>query len=205
MHHFSDEYDKFSSYAWKADGAMVQCQMVQTTKERSRTMDTINVTRANEGEHWLVATDVTTIKASGENTSGKLLVLEVTVPPGGGPPVLHRHEHSEVFLFQEGEFEVSTVDEDYTPDMVRVGAGDTLSIPSMVWHNFKNIGETPGKFTAVHSPAVMEDFMREIGRQIDDAHHPPAPDGPPSDREMQRMLEIIGRYMEMMPPERMGR
>jgi mannose-6-phosphate isomerase-like protein (cupin superfamily) len=168
-------------------------------------MDTINVTRANEGEHWLVVTDVTTIKASGENTSGKLLVLEVTVAPGGGPPVLHRHEYSEVFLFQEGEFEVSTVDEAYTPTTVRVGAGDTVSIPSMVWHNFKNVGEAPGRFTAVHSPAVMEDFMREIGRQIDDPHRPPGQDGPPSDQEMQRMLEIIGRYMEMMPPERIGR
>jgi hypothetical protein len=143
MHHFSDEYDKFSSYAWKAAGAMVQRQMVQTTKERSSSMDTINVTRANEGEHWPVVTDVTTIKASGENISGKLLVLEVTVPPGGGPPVLHRHEYSEVFLFQEGEF--------------------------------------------------------------DDPHYPPAPDGPPSDKEMRRLLEIIGRYMEMMPPKRKGR
>jgi mannose-6-phosphate isomerase-like protein (cupin superfamily) len=179
--------------------------MVQTTRERSISMDTINVTGINEGEHWLVATDVTTIKASGENTSGKLLVLEVTVPSGGGPSVLHRHEYSEVFLFQEGEFEVSTVDEDYAPTTVRVGAGDTVSIPSMVWHTFKNVGETPGRFTAVHSPAVMEDFIREIGRQIEDPHYPPASDGPPSDREMQRMLEIIGRYMEMMPPERTGR
>jgi mannose-6-phosphate isomerase-like protein (cupin superfamily) len=179
--------------------------MVHTIKERSIPMDTINVTRISEGEHWLVVGDVTTIKASGENTSGKLLVLEVTVPPGGGPPVLHRHEYSEVFLFQEGEFEISTADEDYVPTTVRVGPGDTVSIPSMVWHNFKNVGETAGKFTAVHSPAVMEDFMREMGRQIEDPHHVPASDGPPSDQEMQRMLEIIGRYMEMLPPERTNR
>lgn len=76
-------------------------------------MNGIRVTRADEGEHWLVATDVTTIKASGRDTSGRLLVMEVTVPPGGGPPVLHRHEYAETFLFQEGEFEVSTLDEDY--------------------------------------------------------------------------------------------
>jgi len=68
-------------------------------------MDTIHVTRSDEGEHWLVVTDVTTVKASGRAITGKLLVFEVTVPPGGGP-----------------------------------------------------------RFTAVHSPAVMEDFMREIGR-----------------------------------------
>jgi mannose-6-phosphate isomerase-like protein (cupin superfamily) len=168
-------------------------------------MDTVRVTRRGEGEHWLVVTDVTTIKASGADTSGRLLVLQVTVPPGGGPPVLHRHDYSEVFLFQEGVFEVSTVDENYVLDTIKVGAGDTLSIPSMVWHNFKNVGGVPGRFSAVHSPAVMEDFMREIGRRIDDPDNPPAPDGPPSEQEVQRMMETIGRYMEMLPPEKIER
>jgi hypothetical protein len=48
-------------------------------------MDTVNVTRADGGEHWLVGGDVTTIKASGQDTSGDLLVLDVTVSSGGGP------------------------------------------------------------------------------------------------------------------------
>ena len=169
------------------------------------TTTTINVTRAGEGEHWLVVGDVTTVKASGRHTSGKLLVFEVNVPPGGGPPVLHRHEYSEVFLFQAGEFEVSTVDEDYAPVTARVGAGDTVSIPSMVWHNFKNVGEGPGRFVAVHSPAVMEDFMREIGRRIDDPQNRPEPEGPPSEEEQRRMMEIIGKYMEVLPPNKLRR
>jgi len=169
------------------------------------TMDTIHVTRADGGEHWLVGTDVTTIKASGLDTSGDLLVLEVTVPAGGGPPVLHRHGYSESFLFQEGEFEVSTVDEDYALSTVIVAAGDTVSIPSMAWHNFKNVGATPGRFIAVHSPAVMEDFMREVGRRIEDPHNPPKPEGPPSEEEMRRMMEIIGKYMEVLPPDEMMR
>ena len=164
--------------------------------------NTINVTRADQGEHWLVGTDVNTIKASGRDTSDKLLVVEVTVSPGGGPPVLHRHDYSEVFLFQEGEFEISTVDEDYTLSTMRVGAGDIVSIPSMAWHNFKNVGASPGRFIVVHSPAVMEDFLREIGRQIDDPHNPPEPEGPPTEEEMQRMMGVIGKYVEMLPPEK---
>jgi mannose-6-phosphate isomerase-like protein (cupin superfamily) len=179
--------------------------MVQANGRKEHSMDTIHVTQADGGEHWLVVTDVTTIKASGPDTSGKLLVLEVTVPPGGGPPVLHRHEYAEVFLFQEGEFEVGTVDEDYAPIMLRVGVGDTVSIPSMVWHNFKNVGEAPGRFVAVHSPAVMEDFMREIGQQIDDPRDPPASGGPPPDAEVQRMMGIISKYMEMLLPDKVGR
>lgn len=164
--------------------------------------DTIHVTRAGQGEHWLVATDVTTVKASARHTSGNLLVIEVTVPSGGGPPVLHRHAYAETFLFQEGEFEVSTADEDYVLTSFEIGAGDTVSIPSMVWHNFKNVGDGPGRFVAVHSPAVMEEFMREIGQKIDDPQNPPVPDGPPSEEEMHEMMEIIGKYMEVLPPDK---
>lgn len=166
-------------------------------------MDTIHITRAGEGEHWLVVTDVTTVRASGRHTSGNLLVIEVNVPAGGGPPVLHRHGYSETSLFQEGEFEVSTVDENLDAlRTLKVAAGDTVSIPSMAWHNFKNVGVTPGRLIAVHSPAVMEDFMREIGQQIEDPHNPPEPDGPPSEEEMGRMMKIIGKYMEVLPPDK---
>lgn len=165
-------------------------------------MDTIHVTRAHEGEHWLVMTDVTTIKASAEHTSGNLLVLEATVPSGGGPPILHRHEYAEVFLLQEGEFEVTTVNDAFEPVTFNVRAGDTVSVPTLAWHNFKNVGGVPGRFTAVHSPAVMEDFMREVGRQIDDPYNPPEQGAPPSGDEMRRMMEIIGKYMEILPPQK---
>lgn len=163
-------------------------------------MDTIHITRAGEGEHWLVITDVITVKASGRDTSGNLLVIEVNVPPGSGPPTLHRHGYAETFLFQEGEFEVNIVDTDGAPGTVAVTAGDTVSVPSMVWHNFKNVGDAPGRFIAIHGPAVMEDFMREIGQRIDDPENPPKPDVPPSEEEMRRMMGIIGRYMEVLAP-----
>lgn len=167
-------------------------------------MDTIHVTRVDQGEHWLVGTDVTTIKASGRETSGNLLVLEVTVPPGGGPPVLHRHEYSETFRFLEGEFEISTVDANLDVlSTVTVTAGDTVSIPSMAWHNFKNVGATSGKFIAIHSPAVMEACIREVGQPLDDPENPPGPDGPPSEEGMHRMMKVIGRYMEVLPPDKM--
>ena len=74
----------------------------------------------------------------------------------------------------------------------------------MAWHNFKNVGATPGKFIAIHSPAVMEDFMREIGQPILDPRNPPEPDGPPSEEEMHRMMEVIGKYMDVLPADTMG-
>jgi mannose-6-phosphate isomerase-like protein (cupin superfamily) len=165
--------------------------------------NTIHVTRAGEGEHWLFGGDVTTIKASGRHTSGDLLVLEVTVAAGGGPPSLHRHEYTETFLFQEGEFEVSTLDADGSFGAINVAAGDTVSIPSMAWHNFKNVGAGPGRFIVVHSPAVMEEVIHEIGQRIEDPEDPPVPDGPPSEEERLRMMEAIGKHIEMLPPDKM--
>jgi mannose-6-phosphate isomerase-like protein (cupin superfamily) len=167
------------------------------------TTNTIHVTRAGEGEHWLFGGDVTTIKASGRDTSGNLLVLEVTVAAGDGPPSLHRHQYTETFLFQEGEFEVSTLDVEGSFGAINVAAGDTVSIPSMAWHNFQNVGATPGRFIVVHSPAVMEDVIHEIGQRIEDPENPSQPDGPPSEEEMLRMMEAIGRHIEMLPPDKM--
>lgn len=164
------------------------------------TTDTVNVTRAGGGEHWLFGGDVTTIRASGRDTSGALLVLEVTVPSGGGPPTLHRHEYTETFLFQEGQFEVSTLEADGSLGVIDVEAGDTVSIPSMAWHNFKNVGAGPGRFVVVHSPAVMEGVIYALGQRIDDPENPPKPDGPPSEEEIRRMMEVIGRHIEMLPP-----
>jgi hypothetical protein len=84
-----------------------------------------------------------------------------------------------------------------------VAAGDTVSIPSMAWHNFKNVGAGPGRFIVVHSPAVMEEVIHEIGQRIEDPKNPPEPDGPPSEEEMLRMMEAIGRHIEMLPPDKM--
>ena len=166
------------------------------------TTGTINVTRAGEGEHWLFGGDLTTIKASGRHTSGDLLVLEVTVSPGGGPPGLHRHEYTETLLFQEGEFEVSTLEANGSLGKLTVAAGDTVAIPSMAWHNFKNVGDVAGRFVVVHSPAVMEEVVHEIGQRVDDPEYPHEPDGPPSEEEMRRMMEVIGRHIEMLPPDK---
>ncbi|MBE7555937.1 MAG: cupin domain-containing protein [Anaerolineales bacterium] len=168
-------------------------------------METIYITQTGQGEHFLVGTDVVTIKASGQETSGQLLVLEVRVPPGGGPPVLHRHQYAETFYILEGEFEVETAAAANRLSTRRITAGDTLSIPSMVWHNFKNVGAGPARFVVVHAPAVMESFIREIGRPISDPLNPPKPAGPPSDEQMQKMMGIIMKYMEVLPAEELAR
>lgn len=128
-------------------------------------------------------------------------MLEVEVAPGGGPPALHRHEYTEIFHFLEGAFEVSTTDDSRRLQTFTVNAGDVVSIPSLAWHNFKNIGRTPGRFVVVHTPTVMEALIDKIGQPIADPRNPPRPAGPPSPEQMQQLMAVIGTYMEMLPPD----
>ena len=168
-------------------------------------METIHITPSGQGKHFLVGTDVITIRASGRETSGTMLVFDIIMPPGGGPPTLHRHQYSEVFTLLEGTFEVSTVDSNNALRTLSLEVGDALSIPSMVWHNFKNPGSVPAKLTVVHSSTIMEGFVRELGVPITDPQNPPVPDGPPSSEQMQNMMRVIRKYMEVMPLENVSR
>ena len=168
-------------------------------------MDTIHTTRANQVQHLLVGADLVTIKAGSDMTAGSMLIFEIRVLPGGGPPTLHRHSYSEVFYLLDSEFEISTLDADNHVRTVTLKGGDTVAIPSMAWHNFKNVGAIPGTFLAIHSPPVMEELLYETGRPIDSPNELPTPAGPPSDEERQHFMRVIGKYMEMLPPEAISR
>ena len=45
-----------------------------------------------------------TVLATTQETNGDLFAVELRMPPGGGPPVMHRHAPSEVYRILSGEF-----------------------------------------------------------------------------------------------------
>ena len=163
-------------------------------------MNTLHINKPNEGEHLMVGSDIATIKASSLHTSGNMVMLEVRIAPGGGPPALHRHESSEVFYILEGEFEVSTADETGVVTRATLTAGDTLAIPSMAWHNFKNIGASQGRVLAVHSPTTIEAFIQAAGVSITDPFDPPEAQKP-TPEQMERMKAAMNTYMEILRPQ----
>jgi len=48
--------------------------------------------------------DTYTITITGEQTNGRFCVIDMHIPPGGGPPP-HRHDFEETFILLEGEME----------------------------------------------------------------------------------------------------
>src|SRR3712207_1465153 len=105
---------------------------------------TAHIARRNEGAHILFGSDVVTLKAGRDTTSGSLLVFELRVGAVGGPPALQLHAYSEVFDLLECEFEIRTLDTDNQLHTTKLTAGDTIAIPSLVWHTFQNVGAATG-------------------------------------------------------------
>src|ERR1700688_5063228 len=55
--------------------------------------------------HFGVVGDTYTILLTGGDTAGRYCLIDMFVPPGGGPPP-HRHDFEEMFSVLEGEIEI---------------------------------------------------------------------------------------------------
>jgi mannose-6-phosphate isomerase-like protein (cupin superfamily) len=66
-------------------------------------MDMLPVDRS-ASDHFQLGADEITVLATSAQTRGDLFAVEVRMPPSGGPPVIHRHDPSEIYYILEGEF-----------------------------------------------------------------------------------------------------
>jgi quercetin dioxygenase-like cupin family protein len=56
--------------------------------------------------HLGIVGDTYTVLLSGDDTDGRYSLIDMVVPPGGGPPP-HRHDFEESFTVVEGEIEAT--------------------------------------------------------------------------------------------------
>jgi mannose-6-phosphate isomerase-like protein (cupin superfamily) len=108
--------------------------------------------------------DEITVLATSAQTGGALFAVQVRMPPGGGPPVLHRHDPGEVYLVQEGEF-TFYIGEAADPDRRRFAAraGDAVPLAGRTPHTIRNESAEDAVAVVVHAPgAPMEGFVRAV-------------------------------------------
>lgn len=74
--------------------------------------------------HIALAGDTYTILLTGEDTAGRYCLIDMHVPPGGGPGP-HRHDFEEMFTVLDGEI-VAT----FRGKPVVVRSGETINIPA---------------------------------------------------------------------------
>jgi mannose-6-phosphate isomerase-like protein (cupin superfamily) len=112
----------------------------------------------------VVGEDEVAFRLTSDQSDGALVALEVRIPAGGGPPMLHRHEPFELYRVERGELAFYIEGEGDTVTRTVAGAGSVVAIPGGREHTVRN--ESGGDSTAfvVFSPGVeMERFVRAVG------------------------------------------
>jgi quercetin dioxygenase-like cupin family protein len=105
--------------------------------------------------------DMYTILLTGKDTAGRYCLIDMRVPPGGGPPP-HRHDFEETFIVLEGEVEFT-----FRGQKSVVLAGAAVHIPANAPHLFRNTSDRPARLLCLCSPAGVEEFFLAVGDRID--------------------------------------
>jgi mannose-6-phosphate isomerase-like protein (cupin superfamily) len=107
--------------------------------------------------HIGLAGDTYTVLISGDETNGRFCLIDMLIPPGGGPAP-HRHDFEETFILLEGEMEAT-----FRGKKLTVRAGDTINIPANAPHQFHNSSANQVRLLCICSPAGQEEFFEQVG------------------------------------------
>jgi len=117
--------------------------------------------------HIGVVGDTYTILLSGKDTAGRFCLIDMHLPPGGGPPP-HRHDFEETFSILEGELAVT-----FRGISRVVRAGETIHVPANAPYQFHNSSSRPVRMLCICSPSGQEDFFMEVGVPVATRTMPP--------------------------------
>lgn len=121
-----------------------------------------------------VGGDLVEFQVTSEASGGAVLAYDVTFAPGGGPPLLHRHDAFELFRVESGELTLYLEEDDGETRRRVARAGAAVAIPGGREHTVRNESTVPARAFAVLSPgADMERFARGAGEL---ASHVEGPD-----------------------------
>lgn len=139
--------------------------------------------------HIALAGDVYTVLLSGEQTAGQYSLIDMRVPPGGGPPP-HRHDFEEMFTLVEGQIQFTFRGED-----VVVHAGETVNIPANAPHFFRNVSAAPARMLCMCTPAGQEEYFLRVANPVTDpASGPPELTEAEQAQQGKRAVELAAQY-----------
>src|SRR6201996_4322815 len=140
-------------------------------------------------QHLGVVGDTYTILLSGTDTAGRFTLIDMHVPPGGGPPP-HRHDFEETFILLDGELQAI-----FRGEKRSVRAGETIHIPANAPHHFHNASSRPVRMLCICSPAGQEEFFKEIGTPVATRTTPPSKvDAAQEAAFMKKVMELAPKY-----------
>jgi mannose-6-phosphate isomerase-like protein (cupin superfamily) len=143
----------------------------------TRVADTTGHWRA----HW-TQSRLFIVHVSGEETHGRLSLVEGLLPPDAMTP-LHVLPHtSQILYVLEGELTA------YLPGVSRVlRRGECMNQPAGVPQTHRVSSAEPARVLAINSPAGFERFVAEAGRPAENLTLPPPEESPP---DLERLAAI---------------
>jgi len=154
----------------------------------------------HQGEHIAVAGDTYKIIISGKQSGGEYAIIDMQVPPCGGPPPHAHPSFHESFYVVEGEIEFKTEAGRHIAkkgDLVNVPKGGAI-------HGFKNISKSMAHLLCTVIPAGLDDFFLEIGTPVKEGEFLPVPH--PDEEELKKLRAIAEKYGQVLyPPDYLDR
>ncbi len=151
------------------------------------------VARPNEDQslpHIGLVGDTYTILLSGDDTNGRYCLIDMLIPPGGGPGP-HRHDFEESFTVLEGEIEAT-----FRGKKSVVRSGETVNIPANAPHYFTNASKQTVRLLCICAPAGQEEFFAQVGVAVATRTTPP----PKLDKRAQ--ADLIKKAQDLAPKYR---
>src|ERR1700694_327893 len=90
--------------------------------------------------------DTYTVLLTGKDTAGRFCLIDMHIPPGGGPPP-HPHDFEECFTLLEGELQATSRGPKST-----LRSGETINTPANAPHQFHNASPSPVRLLCFCSP-----------------------------------------------------
>lgn len=137
--------------------------------------------------HLSVVGDTYTILLSGDDTGGRFALIDMYVPPGGGPP-LHRHDYEETFIVLDGRLELT-----FRGTIQSADAGTTINVPANAPHRFHNSSDAPARLLCITAPPGQDEFFIAIGDRV------PGRTSPPPRLDQAARAARIAKAIELAP------
>lgn len=140
--------------------------------------------------------DTYTVLLSGKETNGRYCLIDMHVPPCGGPGP-HRHDFEEMFTLLEGEIEFT-----FRGEKQVVRAGEAVNIPANAPRFFQNASEGTVRLLCMCTPAGQEEFFMKIGVAVATRTTPPPKlSGEEQEAFMKKAVELAPKYRtELLKP-----
>lgn len=141
--------------------------------------------------------DTYTVLLGGNDTNGRYCLIDMLVPPGGGPGP-HRHDFEETFILLEGQIEAT-----FRGEKTTVKAGETLHIPANAPHQFHNVSGQAARLLCICGPSGQEEFFKQVGVVMATrTTEPPPLDEVAQSAFIAKAQALAPKYRtELLPPE----